>query len=161
MRELQTMTFPLLVLCLLCFVLRLNNAALLCGGRGYKNEFGICVCGSNYHGVNCEFCKNRAVIKAFFTCTWNLIVDYCPFGPSWFGLPVKSEARNISVAPCSDMVNSVIFVSCNWFIWNSRAFAIFTLVSVSVVPVMRGVHVNEVRMISTVFFFVLRIVSLS
>lgn len=31
--------------------------------------------------------------------------DYCPFGPSWFGLPSQSNLRNVSFSTCSDMVN--------------------------------------------------------
>lgn len=76
--------------CRLFFLLKLLvyfvtvDSVLFCSGRGYFDSSGNCVCGSNFHGQNCEF-------------------QYCPFGPSWLGLPYASNARNMSLSPCSDM----------------------------------------------------------
>lgn len=33
---------------------------LLCGGRGYKDTYGICRCHSDYHGENCEYSKQQS-----------------------------------------------------------------------------------------------------
>lgn len=88
----------------------------LCNGRGYRNSTdGLCTCVTGYHGEGCEYselicrCTGRDLSYHLPKCY--ILLEYCPFGKSWFSKPLQNNERNLALVPCSNMVHIHILIA--------------------------------------------------
>lgn len=44
------------------------------------------------------------ILKLWNLSLFNLSIEHCPFGKSWFSKPIKNNERNMELVACSNMV---------------------------------------------------------